>query len=348
MDWRDRLPEGISDVDETDDGFTGAVSLPVDDDGYFGRACPECETPFKMRADEYHALPDDLVLTCPYCGHRSEHSDFMTPAQRERAHAAMEALAEQWMHQTFHETLDGVFGSGRRRSPRARSSGLGMSLELTYTPGTPPPIRALPEVIEQRVRREIACPNCNTRYAVYGASAFCAVCGPRAAADTVLDAIAAARASLRIEDTLPAEQREEMRAAGVFERFAVDAIKSTVSLFEVFAREQFGQRVADAAAVTRGKGAIFQRLDDTADLFAAHAGVDLVALAGERRWSDLKAAFARRHVLVHRDGIVDERFLELVPSGGLRVGQRLVVTRRQAEAALDDLEALVTAVAHAG
>jgi hypothetical protein len=58
-------------------------------------------------------------------------------------------------------------------------------------------------------------------------------------------------------------------------------------------------------------------------------------------------AFARRHVLVHRDGIVDERFLAQVPSGGLRVGQRLVVTRQQAEAALDDLQAVVTAVASA-
>jgi uncharacterized Zn finger protein (UPF0148 family) len=347
MDWQDRLPEGVSDVQETDDGFTGAVSLPVDDDGYFGRACPECETPFKMRADEYKALPDDLVLTCPYCGHRSEHSDFMTSAQREREQAALEALAEQYMHQTFHEMLDGVFGSGRRRSPRRHSSGLGLSVEMTYTPGTTPPIRALPEVIEQRVRRTIACPNCSSHYAVYGGSAFCPVCGPRAAADNVLDAIAAARTSLQIEDTLPAEQREEMRAAGVFERFAVDAIKSTVSLFEVFARDQFRERVADADAVTKGKGNIFQRLDDTADLFAAHAGLDLVALAGEQRRADLKVAFARRHVLVHRDGIVDERFLAQVPSGGLRVGQRLVVTRQQAEAALDDLQAVVTAVASA-
>ena len=42
-----------------------------------------------------------------------------------------------------------------------------------------------------------------------------------------------------------------------------------------------------------------------------------------------------------------ERFLAQVPSGGLRVGQRLVVARQQAEAALDNLQAVVTAVASA-
>jgi hypothetical protein len=39
----------------------------------------------------------------------------------------------------------------------------------------------------------------------------------------------------------------------VFERFAVDAIESTVSLFEIFAREQFSQRVPDASSTRRAR-----------------------------------------------------------------------------------------------
>ena len=26
-----------------------------------------------MRQDEYEALPEEIELTCPYCGHREEH-----------------------------------------------------------------------------------------------------------------------------------------------------------------------------------------------------------------------------------------------------------------------------------
>src|SRR6266571_448473 len=72
--WKNRLPQELGDVKDTPDGFSMAVPIPVDDDGYFGRACPACERLFKMLHIEYEVLPDDLELTCPYCGERQEHS----------------------------------------------------------------------------------------------------------------------------------------------------------------------------------------------------------------------------------------------------------------------------------
>ncbi len=109
------------------------------------------------------------------------------------------------------------------------------------------------------------------------------------------------------------------------------------------AREQFHQRAVTPDDAVRGKGNIFQRLDDTADLFRGHTGVDLVALAGEERWDRLKRAFAQRHVFAHRGGIVDQRFLDQAPGVTMGIGQRLVIRRHDAEVALDDLEALVCA-----
>lgn len=207
----------------------------------------------------------------------------------------------------------------------------------------PPPIRELPEVIEKEIRRIIECSTCHGHYAVFSASAFCPVCGPRPAAETVIDQIESARQALTLEDQLGEDERETLRAAGVFERLAVDALGSVVSLFEVFAREQFALRVSDAESLTQRKGNVFQRLDDSATLFAEHAALDLISLAGAERWTRLKRAFAQRHVLEHRGGIVDERFLGQVPDSRLRAGQRLVVRREDAAAAVDDLDALVRA-----
>jgi hypothetical protein len=68
VDWKDRLPEGIGDVHETKTGFEASISIPVDEDGFFGRECPECGRLFKMHFGQYEALPDDLELICPYCG----------------------------------------------------------------------------------------------------------------------------------------------------------------------------------------------------------------------------------------------------------------------------------------
>lgn len=334
-------PEGVGDINETEDGFEVSISIPTDEDGYFGRECPACEAPFKMRHDEYEALPDEIKLTCPYCGHREEHSSFMSSAQHARVMAAAEGLVEQWLHGEVNDMLSRTFG---RRSSRARRSGSFISIDWSYTPGTPPRVSELPAAVEEQTRRIVGCSTCGNHHAVYSATSFCTVCGPRPATDKVLEAITAAREALAVEDRLGEDERETLRAAGVFERFAVDAIESTVSLFEMFAREQFTRRVADAATHTAGKGNVFQRLDDTAELFAVHAGTDIAELAGTERWERLRRAFARRHVLTHNGGIVDQKFLDRVPDSGLRLGQRLVIRRADAAQALDDLEALVRAV----
>jgi sarcosine oxidase delta subunit len=342
MSWQDLpKPDGVGDITESDDGFEVAISIPSDEDGFFGRDCPSCEAPFKMRGDEYKALPDEIELTCPYCGHREEHSAFMSAAQHARVMAAAEGLVEQWVHGQLSDMLGSAFG---KRPPRRRRNSM-ISIDWSYTPGTPPAVRELPDVLEEQTRRVVECSTCGNHHAVYSATSFCPVCGSRPAGEKVLEAITAAREALAVEDRLEEDERETLRAAGVFERFAVDAIESTVSLFEIFAREQYAQRVPNAQQHTKGKGNIFQRLDDTAALFADHGGVELVELAGEERWQRLKQTFARRHVLTHNGGIIDDKFLGQVPNSGLRLGQRLVVRRGDAAQALDDLEAVVHALA---
>jgi hypothetical protein len=339
--WEHRKPGGVGDIVHTDTGFTTTVAIPLDAEGYFGRECPSCAALFKMRHDEYHALPDELELTCPYCGHREDHGEFLTTAQRERVTAAAQGLAHQMVHSTLGDMLSEVFGHQTRGS-----SGSMVTITWSYTPGSPPPVRDLPPFVEEKVRRIIECSSCGTHHAVSSATSFCPVCGPRPASDKVLEAITAARQSLAIEDGMPGEDRDQLRALGVFERFAVDTITSVVSLFEPFAREQFRDRVQVADDAVRGKGNVFQRLDDTAQLFMAYTGLDLVRIVGKDRWQRLRRAFAQRHVLTHCGGVVDQRYLDQIPDATVLVGQRLIIRRTDAERALDDLEVLVTALAN--
>lgn len=330
-----RLPADVTDVQQTPEGYEGRVSLPVGEHGYFGRGCPQCDGLFMMRADEYKALPEEDVLTCPYCGHRDEHSEFMTKEQVERATAAAHATAEQFLHDKVEEMFSGIFGQSQRR-PRG-----GSGVSITYTPGTPPPVRSLPTYVEAGARRTIRCESCSNHYAVYGASAFCPVCGPRAALSTVIDSIEAARRTLSPEDAIEPEQREELRAAGVFDGMTSDAIKMIVTLFEVYAADRFAAKIAGHEQLLKGKGNVFQRLDDADALFCAHTGQSLQGLVDDACFERLRQAFEQRHVLVHRHGKVDQRFLDRVPGSTLRVGQRLLISRRNAEQVLDDLEALV-------
>ena len=341
MSWQDLpKPDGVGEITESDDGFEVAIAIPTDEDGFFGRECPSCEAPFKMRSDEYKALPDEIELTCPYCGHREEHSAFMSAAQHERVMAAAEGLVEQWVHGQLNDMLGSTFGR-RSRGPRRDSF---ISIDWSYTPGTPPAVRELPDVLEEQTRRVVECSTCGNHHAVYSASSFCPICGPRPAGEKVLEAIAAAREALAVEDRLGEDERETLRAAGVFERFAVDAIESTVSLFEMFAREQFasacgrpgahegqGQRLPAARrhrrAVRRARRHGRRRARRRRALAAAQADVRPPPRAHPQR-RDRRPEVPRP-----------------VPDSGLRLGQRLVVRRADATLALDDLKAVVHALA---
>jgi hypothetical protein len=341
MNWQDRRPEGVSRPELTEDGFEAQVSIPLDEQGFFGRECPECSRVFKLRLDQWEALPDEVITTCPYCGHSSaDPSDFTTAQQAERAQAALMSLAEQYVH----DALKDVFGGLETR--RLRPGESGVEFRVSHDP--PPPVRSLVSYVEEKVRRTIICDNCQSEYAVYGATAFCPICGPRAAVDTVLEAIVRGRRALALEDALPDELREEARADGVFDKAAADAVKETVTLFEVFTRDQFTSRVPGHEAIIKpyGRG-VFQRLDDVDALFAGNASMAISALVDADVWSRLQRVFQQRHVLVHKGGIVDDEYVQRVPQTQQKAGQRLVLDRQDGERALDALEAVVRAVAAA-
>lgn len=336
--WQHRLPHGVSGFRETSEGFSASVPVLTDEEGFFGRECPACERFFKLREDQWLALPDEVTTTCPYCGRESaDPSDFSTQQQLERARSAGMAIAQQYVHDAIRETF------GRLQTPRLRPGQSGIQITVSNSP--PPPIGSLLCYVEEQVRRTITCDNCQTVYGVYGATAFCPICGPRAAADTVLEAIERGRHALALEDALPEDLREQARADGVFDKAAADAVKETVTLFEVFTRDQFISRVPEHEAIVKDKGrGVFQRIDDVDTLFVDHVGTAISALVEDDVWTRLQTVFQQRHVLVHQQGIVDQQYVDRVPHALQQVGQRLVLGRQDAGRALDALEVVVRAV----
>lgn len=99
-----------------------SVSIPYDDHGYFGRECPACHQVFRMNGEDYDGLPDDLSLTCPYCGHVEEHSEFMTAQQRDR----VMRVAQDAAMQLVSDALNKSFGS------MARSTRKNRFVKITY------------------------------------------------------------------------------------------------------------------------------------------------------------------------------------------------------------------------
>jgi hypothetical protein len=177
-------------------------------------------------------------------------------------------------------------------------------------------------------------------YAIFGEHRFCPVCGRLPAAWTAMDSLEAEASRLDALDALPPATRAVLREQGVLDRQYVDTIENVVGVVEALAGATFSARVSNAAEFTKGKGNVFQRLDDLADLFRTHLSKDLPSNLGQR-WVELQRAWAGRHVYVHKDGVIDDRYLQSVPTTTLKLGQRLPVTEEDACRAIDNAHALI-------
>lgn len=329
-----RFPDGVEFLGGGDDGHVHfKVDIPIDDDGHFGRECPGCEQHFRVALEDYDALPDDLRLWCVYCGHHEDHSEFMTQQQHDRVMRA----ATDYAMQMVGQTLDRTFGSVARRSR-------GSMVRITYRskPFYPAP---LPGIDEEQLVRERRCPDCQLRYAVFGDHRFCPVCGLLPPLMTALDALAAERVRLDVLGDLEPAATAALRESGVLERTYVDTIENLVGIVEATAERVFKTAVPDFDASVKGKGKIFQRLNDLADLFQAELAIDLRSELGAD-WASLLEAWAARHVFTHNDGIVDARYRAAVPTAGFKEGQRLRITEEYSRRILTATERLCRAIAH--
>jgi hypothetical protein len=271
-------------------------------------------------------------LWCVYCGQHDDHSEFLTQQQRDRALAAAQAYAMQMISETL--------GQSFRKLEQSTRGNKFVQIKYRSQPFYPEP---LPGIDEERLSRAIQCPRCSLHYAVFGEHRYCPICGPLTAPEIAQHAINAEELKLQVVDLLSPEAAKELRDHGVLDRVNADALRAAVSVVETHARDTFFERVPDAADVVKGKGNVFQRLEDMADLFLSHLGIDL-RNAPEVPWGDARQIWAARNVFAHNDGKVDAKYKTVVPGEGPSVGQRLVITRSDAQEALNVARALTNAI----
>ena len=329
-----RFPPGVKFLGKSGDEFTLAVTMPEDEEGFFGRECPSCQRHFRVASDDYEVLPDEQMLWCVYCGHHDHNDEFVTAQQMARLEQAATSYAEQ----VVNEMLDETFGKMSRRSRSSRDSFIQISWDVEPSRPTP-----LPGINEERLIRERACPDCALRYAVFAEHRYCPVCGQLPALATALDSLSAEAKRLDALADIPEATHAQLRESGVLDRTYVDTIENAVGIVETLAERAFKSHVAEADQILRGRGQVFQRLNDLADLYGTYLGIELPASLGTA-WPALLRFWAARHVFTHCDGIIDAKYLEAVPDSSLRLGQRLTVTEAIARDVLRDAELLCRAL----
>jgi hypothetical protein len=263
-----------------------SVSLPVDEEGYLGRACPqdECRGYFKIRLGT--GLSGQSNCRCPYCGYEGDSSEYHTPEQVEYAQSVMlNQLTAEWI-----ETLRGY----EFDYPAQGTFGLGISLKVT---GTPYPIT---HYREKDLETKVTCESCGLDYTIYGVFGYCPDCGAHNSYQILEKNLELAQKEAALATTADGDLAAHLIA---------DALENEVSAFDGFGREICRVHSPKATKPEKAQTTSFQNLVGAQSRCLEIFGFDLASGVTPEDWAYACRCFQKRHLLAHTMGVIDEEYI---------------------------------------
>lgn len=310
-------------------GVRVPVQIPLDDDGYMDRRCPAevCLAAFKVLFEDWRDKVRDEAVYCPICRHEAAATEWNTPGQQEH----LKRLAVAHVGKVVGNALRDDARGFNQRQPHG---GL-ITMSMSYRPG-PSPILVPPEAAAIMTQRA-ACESCGCRYSSVGAAFFCPGCGHNSAATTFAAAVQTVRTSVQ---ALPGVSQAVEQAAGrdaaadAARQILENGLVKLVASFQRLAEAAF-QNLPNASSFTVRRNA-FQNLTESSRLWREATGKGYDDLLPAAEMGELARFFQQRHLLAHKEGLVDQEYLDRSGDLTYAAGQRLVV-REEAVLRLADL-----------
>lgn len=136
-------------------------------------------------------------------------------------------------------------------------------------------------------------------------------------------AVATVLASIGLAERLPSQMADKDAAADLARLFAEDGMVRLWSSFQRFTEATYAAQPASATAPACRNA--FQNLDDSDRLWSGAVGKTYADMLSADEHRDLVRLVQQRHVLGHKDELVDADYVAKSGDTKYRVGQRLVV-----------------------
>lgn len=300
-------------------GRTMKVKVPIesDDEEYLDKECPseECCKQFKVYSDDWENKISEERVYCPFCRHCEQADHWWTTEQVERGQKEARAHGVAQVQRAIHTGLKRDARKWNRRQPRNSLLQLKMSVP-SHAPVVP---RPRPIAANEPLRFKIVCSRCECRYAVVGCAFFCPACGHNDATMMFDQALKGIRESL---DSLASIERTDLDAdamESVRRTIVEGGLQNTVAAFQRYAESLYeGLRNAP-----RARQNIFQNISGGDKTWLSATGKRYLDYLTEVELGTLKLAFQRRHLLAHRQGLVDEKYIGRSGDDSYLPGQRL-------------------------
>jgi uncharacterized Zn finger protein (UPF0148 family) len=288
------------------------IQLPLDSDGYMDRACSSetCGTEFKILFEDWKEKVTNEAVFCPICRYEAPATKWNTRDQAEY----IRAIGSQF--------IAGKVQAGLRRSAEAfnrRQRPGFISLRMSYKPG--PERIILPIAAADAMRQNHSCESCGCRYASIGAAFFCPACGVSSTEKMLQTAIESARGVVAVAPGMR-HSFDADTAENTIRHMLESTLSSLIGAFQHYAEALYQK----TGSQVKPRKNVFQNLSESSKLWKDATGTSYEDLLSVDEMKDLVRLFQQRHLIVHRNGLVDTEYLTRSGDTSYAVGQRIVVT----------------------
>lgn len=287
------------------------VPLEADPEGYVDKECPAevCMFQFKVLADDWTNIVRDEEVFCPSCRHAAPAKSWYTTEQIE--------AAKQYARGLVVNRINGAMRADTAASKQRHLSGAFLSTTLNVKGGRNAVL--VPISAAEPMRLRTTCDCCGCSYSYVGAAYFCPSCGQNSASHTFQQTLASIRTAAGLGETL--RRSLDPDKAQVMTRILLEkALQDTVMSFQRLAEQLYEDRTGVSA-----RRNAFQNLDAGSQLWTDAAGFSFAQLLDAAAVERLQVFYQQRHLLAHRQGIVDAGYVSKSGDATYAVGQRLIV-----------------------
>lgn len=250
----------------------------------------ECKNPECKRYFKVNSTSIKDKMYCPYCGTLFDKSELITNDQLDFVREAGMEKARAYMFNKVRDMFKEVMKGNKG---------------LIYKPGNAYIPKAVsPNYSEKKVDSELECFQCKAVFQVYGIFGYC----PSCKCDNAL-----------IYDTNIQMILKEIDNSSDKKRTLRHAYNDLVSTFENFCKNKN----------TSNTKYNFQNLESAKLFLQDHFSIDMFQGLSLDEELSIKRIFQKRHVHQHNKGIIDQRYVNLIPEDGYLLNKRATMTQEE-------------------
>jgi len=261
-----------------------------------------------------HLQIEFAEVFCPTCRHKAIATEWNTAQQAQYIKEVGTAFV-------LNQLDDAIARDARRQNSKAKSF---LNITISHRKDRAPipvPIEAA-EVMTQEAR----CSECNCRYASVGSVFFCPSCGNNSilhsfenaliTIDRTLDSIESISSALE-------DAHNENVASDACRQIIENCLVKLVASFQRYSEARFAALPNSSSFSPRRN--LFQNLSESDAIWRNATGAGYTDRISQTEYVTLLDLFQQRHILSHQDGIVDQRYTDIVPGSSYEIGQKLII-----------------------